>query len=218
MKKLPASLLKNLLLLVVLVPTVGNLLFKSPDRSTLQIILIAFAVVYIFLSVREFMQQLEKSAMPYDRFFYVPLSVISVKVIKLGVLVITGTILFLSESRLISLGILLLIILFADLLVFALRLNRKVYYVSLFANYVLFSLEEETKVFASAVESVEYRYEVFYLKAKDNKTYPIEVARMNKAERKNFTDKFVLWVVCNKLTFTPEAKEKLADIISEAVQ
>jgi hypothetical protein len=217
MKKLPVSLIKYLVLLVTLIAVICNLIFKTPDKSTLLFILIGFAAVYIFLSVTEFLKQLEKSTLPYDRFFYLPLSVVSVKVIKLGAIVITGLVLFLSQSSLIYLGTLLLIILLSDLLVFLLRLRKKVYYVSLFANYILFALEEETKVFASQIETIEYRYDIFYLKAKNNKTYPIEIARMQKTDQPLFTEKFVLWVVCNKLVFTPEAKEKLADIISEAL-
>ena len=217
MQKAPVSLIKYLVLLAVLAAVTCHLILKTPDKTTLLFILIGFAAVYIFLSVTEFLNTLAKSALPYDRFFYLPLSVISVKIIKLGAFVISGVVLFLSESGLIYLGALLLIILFSDLLVFALRLSKKVYYVSLFANYILFALENETKVFASQIESIEYRYDIFYLKGKNNKTYPIEIARMHKADRPLFTEKFVLWVVCNKLVFTPEAKEKLADIISEAL-
>ncbi len=217
MKKIPVSLFKYLTLLVALAFTTCHLVIKTPDKNTLLFILIGFAGVYIFLSIKEFLNTLAKSALPYDRFFYLPISVISVKVIKLGAFIIMGTVLFLSESSLVYLGALILIILFSDLLVFALRLGKKVYYVSLFANYILYALEQETKVFASQIEMVEYRYDVFYLKAKNGKTYPIEIARMPKADRPLFTEKFVLWVVCNKLVFTPEAKEKLADIISEAL-
>ena len=217
MQKAPVSLIKYLVLLAVLIAVTTNLILRIPDASTLLFILIGFAAVYIFLSVTEFINTLAKSALPYDRFFYLPLSVVSFKVIKLGAIVIVGTVLVLSQSVLIYLGTLLLIILFSDSLVFLLRLRKKVYYVSLFANYILFALEKESKVFASQVETIEYRYDIFYLRCKNGKTYPIEIARMQKAEQPLFTEKFVLWVVCNKLVFTPEAKEKLADIISEAL-
>jgi len=216
-KIFPASLLKYAVLFAALLATISNLLFNTPDNSAMLFVLIAFAGLYLFLSVSDFLNHLAKSQLPYDRFFYLPFSVVAIKAIKLGAFVITGLVLFLSKSDLIYLGSLVLIILLADLLVFALRLTKKVYYVSLFANYILFALEEETKVFASQVEAIEYRYEIFYLKTKKNKTYPIEMARLPKHERAIFTEKLVLWVVCNKLTFTPEAKEKLADIISEAL-
>jgi hypothetical protein len=217
MNKISAPLAKYLLLFVIVILVISNLLIKTPGNTNLLILLSIFAVAYIFLSVREFMYTLEKSQLPYDRFFYLPLSVVGIKIIKLGAFAIGGAVLVLSGVAVMYLGILLLIILVADLIVFSLRLNKKVYYVSLFANYILFALENETKVFASQIESIEYRYEVFYLQTKDRKTFPIEIARLNKHERTTFTEKLVLWVVCNKLTFTPEAKEKLADIISEAL-
>ncbi len=216
MKK-AVSLIKYIVLFIAILVTVGNFLFKIPTTGFLQIFLIVFLALYIFLSISEFSNTLEKSQLPYDRFFYLPFSVIAIKAIKLGGAVIIGVVLFLSESILIYLGILLLIILIADLLVFTLRLTKKVYYVSLFANYILFALENETKIFASEIELIEYRYEIFYLKTNRNKVYPIEMSRLNKHERAVFTEKLVLWVVCNKLTFTPEAKEKLADIISETL-
>jgi hypothetical protein len=217
MNKISASLAKYLLLFAIVVLVVSNLLIKAPSNTNLLLLLGIFAVAYIFLSIREFMYTLEKSQLPYDRFVYMPLSVVGIKVIKLGAFAIGGVVLVVSGAAVTYLGILLLIILVADLIVFSLRLSKRVYYVSLFANYILFALENETKVFASQIESIEYRYEVFYLQTKDRKTYPIEIARLNKPERTSFTEKFVLWVVCNKLTFTPEAKEKLADIISEAL-
>lgn len=217
MNKIPASLAKYIALFLIVVLVVSNLLIRLPARNNLLILLAVFGAVYIFLSVREFLHALEKSQLPYDRFFYLPFSVVSVKVIKLGALAICGVVLLLSKAAVVYLGILLLIILVADLIVFILRTSKKVYYVSLFANYILFALENETKVFASQIDVIEYRYEIFFLKTKDNKTFPIEIARLNKHEQSTFTEKFVLWVVCNKLTFTPEAKEKLADIISEAL-
>lgn len=217
MKKIPVSLIKYLSLLVALVVTTSHLFYKVPDTVNLWIILCVFAVFYIVLSVSEFLSKLSKSHLPYERFFYLPLSVLFVKIIKLGAFLLTGIILFISESSFVFLGVLVLIILFADLLVFVLRLGKNVYYISLFANYLLFALEEETKVFANQVASIEYRYDVFYLTTHTRKTFPIEIARLKRKDRNAFTEKFVLWAVCNKLVFTPEAKEKLADIISEAL-
>jgi len=217
MLKTKAALYKYLVLLLALVGTVSNLIFKIPDKNNTIILLIVFAAIYIFLSIAEFLNNLAKSHLPYERFSYLPFSVVGLKTIRLGIFIIMGTVLFLSQSPLIYLGSLVLIILMADLLVFVLRISKKVYYISLFANYILFALEDETKLFASQIEEIEYRYEIFYLKTKNKKAYPIVLARLPKQERAVFTEKLVIWVVCNKLNFTPEAKEKLADIISEAL-
>lgn len=217
MKNIPASLFKYISLLVALCITAVHLIYQVPERSTLFMILAIFAVLYIFLSVSDFSSKVDKTALTHERFFYLPYSTIMVKVIKLGVFALAAVILLISGSRVMFLGVLMAILFLADLLVFALRLRKKVYYVSLFANYILFSLEEEHKVFAQQVESIEYRYEIFYLKTSHNKTFPVDMSRFKKHERSVFTEKLVLWAVCNKLSFTPEAKEKLADIISEAL-
>lgn len=217
MRSLYLSLIKYLSLLLALVFTAGNLLYNLPDTSNLLFIQIGLGIIYIAFSLLEFTKQLEKINLPHDRFFYFPLSYLSVKLIKLGALSIASVILFISKSNLVFLGSVVLFVVFADALVFTLRISKKFYYVSLFANYILFSLEHETKIFASQIKIIEYRYGIFYLQLKNGKMHKIEVARIKKSLQANFTEKFVLWVVCNKLHFTKEAKEKLADIIAEAI-
>lgn len=214
MKNLSFSLIKYLVLLGALILTMGNLLYNAPDWNNLLILQIALGALYLILSVLEFKQQLDKSKLPNERFFYLPLSLISSKSIKLAAFSLAAVLLFMSGMNLMFLGGLLSMVIVADLLVFALRIIKKVYYVSLFANYVLFALEGETQIFASHVDTVEYRYGIFYLKLRSGKVYSIEVARMGRSVQAAFTEKFVLWVVCNKLHFTDEAKEKLADVIA----
>jgi hypothetical protein len=197
--------------------TVGNLFFHIPDQFTLLILQIVFGGLYIFFSIAEVGKQLAKSNMPYDRFFYLPFSVITNKTIKLGAFTIACCVLFLSKSTLVFLAGLLLMIIVADIFVFILRVQKKVYYVSLFSNYILFAQEDERKIFASHIKIIEYRYGIFYMELNNGKIYTIEVARIKNSDQTIFIEKFVLWVVCNKLHFTDEAKEKLADIIAEAL-
>jgi hypothetical protein len=214
MKNLSFSLIKYLVLLAALVLTLGNLLYNAPGWNNLFILQIVLGALYLILSVLEFKQQLEKAKLPNERFFYLPLSLISSKSIKLVAFSIAAVLLFMSGMNLMFLGGLLAMVILADLLVFVLRMSKNVYYISLFANYVLFALEGEEQVFASHVDTVEYRYGIFYLKLNNGKVYSIEVARMGRSVQTSFIEKFVLWVVCNKLHFTDEAKEKLADVIA----
>ena len=188
-----------------------------PGKNNLIILQIILGIIYIFFSVLEFTRQLKKEKLPNDRFFYFPLSFLSSKFIKLGAFTLACILLFISKSNLVFLAGLLLTVILADVLIFALRISKKVYYVSLFANYVLFSLEDEKQVFASHIKIIEYRYGVFYLQLKNGKIYTIQVAQVEKSQQNVFIEKFVLWVVCNKLHFTEEAKEKLANIIVEAI-
>jgi len=217
MKILSYSLLKYLSLLLALIFTAGYLFYGLPGKSNLIVLQIVLGIIYVAFSVLEFTRQLEKAKLPNDRFFYFPLSFISSKFIKLGAFTLACVLLFISKSNLVFLAGLLLTVILADVLVFLLRINKKVYYVSLFANYVLFSLEDEKKVFASHIKIIEYRYGIFYLQLKTGKIYTIQVAQVEKSRQNAFIEKFVLWVVCNKLHFTEEAKEKLANIIVEAI-
>ena len=213
MQKLTISLFKQLTLLVALGFTVTHLFVKAFDKNTMTGILIGLGVVYLFLSVAEFSTKLAKMNMPFDRFFYLPYEVISDKMIKLGAFAIAGGVLWVSSSALVFLAGLLFIMIIADLIVFVLKVVQKVYYVSLFANYVLISLEREHKVFASQIAGVEYRYDIFYLKLKDKKTVSLVTDRLAEGQKQIFTQKFVQWVQRNQLEFTTEAKAKLQGML-----
>jgi hypothetical protein len=217
MKSLSISLLKYFSLFLALAFTAANLLYSIPGTDNLLLIQISLGIVYVFFSVMEFTSRADTAHLPADRFFYFTLSFLSFKLIKNGAFAIACGVLFFSRSNLVFLAGLLLIVILADVLIFVLRFSRRAYFISLFANYVLFSLEDEKKIFASQVNIIEYRYRIFYLQLKSGKTYSIDVARIEKNLQASFIEKFVLWVVCNKLHFTNEAKEKLADVIAEAI-
>jgi hypothetical protein len=209
MKKLTISLLKQLTLLVALLITVSFLLFSNPSGSTLFLLQIGLGLFYLIFSIAEFSGSLAKMNLPFDRFFYLPYYVISNKLIKLGAYALAAGVLWVSATELVSISVLLFIIIAADLLVFVLRIQQKVYYISLFANYILISLENEQKIFASSIEIIEYRYDIFYLKLKDKKIVLLETERVAENQKEIFTEKFMQWALRNQLPFTEEAKQKL---------
>lgn len=213
MQKLGISLIKQLILLVALIFTIVHLFVQAFDKNTMIALIAVSGMLYVILSVAEFSTKLAKMSLPFDRFFYLPLSVISDKAIKLGAFAIAGGVLWVSSSALVFLAALLCIIILADLLVFILKVKQKVYYVSLFANYIFISLESEKKVFASQIASVEYRYDIFYLKLKDKKTVSLITDRLAENQKQIFTSSFVQWVQRNQLEFTAEAKEKLQGML-----
>jgi hypothetical protein len=213
MQKLTISLCKQLALLVALIVTTSYLFVGVPNGNTLFMLQIGLGFLYLFFSVAEFSTKLAKMNLPFDRFFYLPYDVVSHKIIRLGAFAIAGGVLWISSSGLIFLAILLFMIILSDVLVFILKIKQRVYYMSLFANYVLISLEGEQKIFASQIESVEYRYDIFYLKLKDKKTVALETDRLAQNQKQIFTEKFVQWVFRNQLEFTAEAKAKLVNMM-----
>jgi hypothetical protein len=213
MQKLTISLFKQLALLVALIVTSSYLFIGVPNGNILFILQIVLGVLYLFFSVAEFSTKLAKMNLPFDRFFYLPYDVISHKLIRLGAFAIAGAVLWASPTGLRFLAALLFIIIAADLLVFILKIRQHVYYMSLFANYVLISLEGEKKIFASQIDSVEYRYDIFYLKLKDKKTVALETDRLAEGQKQIFTEKFVQWALRNQLEFTTEAKTKLQGML-----
>ena len=213
MQKLTISLFKQLTLLVALGFVISHLFVRAFDKNTMLTVQIGLGVVYLFLSVAEFSTKLAKMNLPFDRFFYLPYEVISDKTIKVGAFAIAAGVLWVSSSALVFLAGLLFIIIAADVLVFLLKVKQKAYYLSLFANYVLISLEGERKIFVSQIENVEYRYDIFYLKLKDKKTVSLVTDRLAENQKQIFTEKFVQWAVRNQLEFTAEAKQKLQGIL-----
>jgi len=214
MQKLTISLFKQLILLVALGFTIMHLFVKAFDKNTMIGLLIGLGIVYVCLAVAEFSTKLARMSLPFDRFFYLPYEVISDKAIRLGAFAIAGGVLWISSSALVFLADLLFLIILADVLVFILKVKQKVFYISLFANYVLISLEREHKVFASQIIGVEYRYDIFYLKLKDKKTVSLVTDRLAENQKQIFTQKFVQWVLRNQLEFTAEAKEKLQGMLA----
>ncbi|MBS1646374.1 MAG: hypothetical protein JST67_03425 [Bacteroidetes bacterium] len=213
-KKINAPLFKYLALLISLLATASFLLFASPSGKALLMLQIAMGVLYLFFSVAEFSNALTKMTLPYDRFFYMPYSLVSRKLIWLGALSIASAMLWVSSSGFVFLALFLTIIIGADILVFALKVKQKVFYVSLFANYILFSLEQEQKIFASTIDKIEYRYDIFYLNLKDKKTISIITDRLNENQKHIFIEKCTQWILRNKITLTAEAAEKLKEYAS----
>lgn len=189
--------------------TVSYLLAGFPAQRTLLALQIGLGIVYAFLSVAEFSSRLAKMSLPVDRYYYLPYSIVSGRLIKLGAFAIAAAVLYASYTSLAFLSVILCIIILSESLVFALKVRQKVFYVSLMANYILISLEQEKKIFASEVNEIEYRYDIFFLTMKDKRARSIEVVRLDKSQQQAFRDKFVQWATRNKLKFTEEAKSKL---------
>jgi DNA-binding NarL/FixJ family response regulator len=86
--------------------------------------------------------------------------------------------------------------------------HAKVIYPS--TEFLVFTVfEEDEKIFASHVVSIEFRYDNFYLTLKSNKVKMIQLDLIKEGERTIFKSKFIHWALRNNLQFTKEAKEKL---------
>ena len=214
MQKLSLSLIKQLSLLLVLGLTVSYLAIGKPHRTTIVYAQGIFTVIYLFLSVAEFSSRLSRMNLPVDRFFYLPYAVISNKTIRLGAYAIAAGVLWVSDSALIFLATILFVLILADVLVFFLKIKQRVYYISLMANYVYVCLEKEQKIFASQIDRIEYRYDIFFLKLKGKKTITLETDRLHEDQKELFTEKMVQWAVRNQLEFTEEAKGKLQYLLN----
>ena len=61
-----------------------------------------------------------------------------------------------------------------EIIISLLKYYKKLCFVNVYANYILIALEEMEKIFATEVENVEYRHDIFYLVKKNGKSVTIK--------------------------------------------
>ncbi len=213
MKKIPFSLFKYLTLFGALIFTVSALLSFVPEGEGLLVSQIILGLLFLSFSIADFSSRIIQSTQAVQKYNYLPISLISWQAIRTGAGIMAATLLLMAGNKMSYLGSLLVLVLFTDVLIFALSIGFKVFYIRIFANYIRISLERETVIYASQLKEVEYRYHTFFLKLKNNKVMTIDEGRMKLVDRENFKEKFVLWMLCNRISLTTEARQALSEYL-----
>lgn len=203
------GLLKNLVLLLLLTLTVVFLFNAGISGTFFFILQLVLGFVYVSFAILQFSYAAEKASLPINRFQYIPHRVIYYKLIRIVILSIGGIVLFFSHSRFQAFSLLILFVIFADAIALFLRLRNQTYFVSLFANYVLISIDKELKLFASQITSVEYRYDTFYFTINERFSHEIELERIPESYREKFRQSMTEWLIRNKIKCTEECREAL---------
>ena len=81
---------------------------------------------------------------------------------------------------------------------------------NVYANYILIALEEMEKVFATEVENVEVRHEIFYLIKKNGKSVNIKTFSIQ--DKDIFINKMKDWIVNNDVKISEESAARLKAI------
>jgi len=201
---------KNLILLGILVLTGISFFNGWFNWKDLLIIQVLAGLAFIFLSCYEFLNAQYKAFLPVQRYSYFNNSYVMLKTLKIGLFLSFAIILFVSGSRIKYIYPICLTIALTEGLVMFLKYKRGVCFVNIYANYLLFSQDKLSKLFASEIEVVEFRHDIFYFIKKNKKTFTIKLVHIEK--REEFTIAMVEWLRRNKINVGNESEGKLNSV------
>jgi hypothetical protein len=200
---------KNLVLITLVVFTILSLFRDLFTTSQLLIIQVIMGLVYALLSYFEYNNTSYKAQLPVERFAYFPGSFYTLRAIKIGIYLTFALVLSFSPTTVKVLSPICLIIAVTEIIISLLKYYKKLCFVNVYANYILIALEEMEKIFASEIERIEFRHEIFYIVKKNGKTATIKTFSIR--DKTVFTQKMKNWIGLNGIIMSPESIEKLRD-------
>lgn len=207
MKSTNVILGKNLVLIALVVLTLLTLFRGFLNKSELLIIQVALGLIYAIISYFEYNNTSYKAQLPVERFAYYPGSFFTLRVLKIGIYLTFGLLLFFSPSAVKVLYPVCLIIAFTEIVVSMLKFTQKLCFVNIYANYLLIALEDIQKLFASDIDNIEYRHEIFYLIKKNGSSVTIKTFSIDNKDL--FVLKMKEWIRNNNVKVSDESKLKL---------
>lgn len=206
-----ASIGKNLLLIAIVVLSALNFFYGWFNWNELLWIQLVFGLMYIFLSCYEVLNASYKAALPVLRFSYFTFSLVALRILKASIFVTFAIMLYSSGSRAKYLYVVCLIIALTELIVLLIKYRKDLCFISIYANYLLFAESKLKKIFASEIEIIEFRHDIFYFVKKDKKTFQIKLVHIKEKE------KFLLaindWINRNKAPVSAESREKISNAV-----
>jgi hypothetical protein len=201
---------KNLVLITLVVLTVMSIFRYVVDNSTLLILQVVMGLVYTLLSYFEYNNTAYKAMLPVERFSYYPGSFYALRAIKIGIYLTFALLLAFSPSGVKILYPVCLAMALTEIVISLLKYYKKLCFVNVYANYILIALEEMEKVFATEVENVEFRHEIFYLIKKNGKSVNIKTFSIQ--DKDIFINKMKDWIVNNDVKISEESAQRLKGI------
>ncbi len=213
MRNVIISLLSNAILLVMVVISIisfwnGYLSWK--DLLALQAIM---GAAYVFLSCYEFTNVSYRADVPKERYAYFPYNFYMFRVLKVFLFVSFALMLISTGTRVKFLYPICLIIAFTEICVTVLKVYRKLCFVSVYANYILFSKSIMYQVFASDIESVQFRHGILYFIQKNGKSDDIRLVHVEK--KKEFLTEIKGWLEKNNISLNPESKRLFEEFLGQ---
>lgn len=205
-----SSIGKNIILVGMVVISAINFFLNWFSWQDLLIIQCLAGLAYIFLSCYEFLNEQYLSSLPVKRYAYFTNSYVMFKAIKIAVFLSFAVMLYLSGSNVKYIYPICIIIALTEGIVMMLKYKKDICFVSisLYANYIMFSQDKISKLFAAQIAVVEFRHDIFYFVRKDKKTMQIKLTHIE--EKEVFLRAINEWLKRNKINIGSESLEKLS--------
>lgn len=201
---------KNLVLIALVVITVMSIFRYVFNDHTLFLVQVVMGLVYALFSYFEYNNTAYKAMLPIERYAYFPGSFYTLRLIKIGIYLTFALVLAFSPSGVKILYPVCLALALTEIIISLLKYYKKLCFVNVYANYLLIALEEMEKIFASEVESVEYRHEIFYIIKKTGKSTMIKTYSIQ--DKDIFINKMKDWIVNNDVKISEESAARLKAI------
>ena len=202
-----SSIGKNLILVGVVALSAINFFYSWFTWKDLLAIQSMAGLAFIFLSCYEFLNAQFKASLPIQRYLYTTNSYIMFRALKIGLFFSFAIMLYFSDSKVKYIYPICVTIALTETVVLFLKYKKGLCFVSIYANYILFSKYKLSKIFASEIEKIEFRHEIFYFIKKNNKTEEIRLIHIK--EKEVFIIAMRDWLVRNKINIGLESESKL---------
>ncbi|MCE3229400.1 MAG: hypothetical protein K0S32_3951 [Bacteroidetes bacterium] len=208
-----SSIGKNLILLGLVALSAINFFYGWLSWQDLLIVQSLTGLAYIFLSCYEFLNAQYRAQLPVKRYSYFTNKYVMFKALKMGVFVSFAALLYLAGNNIKYLYPVCILIAITEGLVMYMKYKRGIYFVSIsiYANYLMFSDDKLVKLFASQIELVEFRHDIFYFVKKDKKSLQIKMVHIQ--DRENFLQSINEWLVRNKVRIGNESATSLKQAV-----
>lgn len=201
---------KNLVLIALVVITVMSIFRVIVSDSDLLIMQVVMGLVYTLLSYFEYNNTAYKATLPVERYPYYPGSFYTLRLLKVGIYLTFALLLAFSPSGVKILYPICLAMALTEIIISLLKYYKKLCFVNVYANYILIALEGLEKIFASEVDHVEFRHEIFYFVKKNGKSANIKTFAIH--DKDIFINKMKDWIVNNDVKISEESAQRLKAI------
>ena len=192
MRNIIIALLSNAILLVMMVISMFSFWKNYLSWGDLLAVEALLGLAYTFLSCYAFLNVAYTADIPKERYPYFPYSFFMFSTLKICLFLSFALMFYSSGSRIKFFIPICVIIAITEFIVSLLKFSRKLRFVSIYANYILFSKSIMFKVFAADLESVQFRHGIFYFIAKNGKAFDIRLVHIEK--KKEFLNDLKEWL------------------------
>jgi hypothetical protein len=192
------NIFKNVLLLIATIISLLILLIKNSYSSTVFYTTLFLSILYIFFHVLIFLKERKKYIEDQNRYPYYTLGFVTKRIIFIGAAIIVSAVLFFSGNKVVLFGILTSTLLLAEVFSMIFMLSNNFLFIEIKDNKFFIS-ESKSQILSTHIKEIDFRHEIFYIILKNNRTFIIEINRIQNNKVESFKQSFTNWIYKNNL-------------------